>query len=160
MAISLRRVLAASVLGSLMVGCSSDFRPSMRACFPQGEDANLLAEELESRAVPYSRDGECFLIAAEHDGEFAGARTAAFGTPPPPGLGISRANTDGTPRTTELVELLDAVGVDTTVTTFRGQEYVVWDEADALRAEEALGLSREMREGMRKAREGRPPAPP
>jgi hypothetical protein len=74
-------------------------------------------------------------------------------TPCSPSRFPSRA--DGTSGNDEVLRTLERAGVDARVMVFAETEYVVWDEADVTRAEEALGFSAEMREAMRAREAGR-----
>jgi hypothetical protein len=115
----------------------------------------VLVAELEKRNISYRSDSNCVAVVASA-AEFDAALHSAWDVRPPSGRSMRRQGPDGTDANAEILSKLETAGVDADTMVYDGNEYVVWAEDDAARAEAALGIDAERREVMRRMREAQP----
>jgi hypothetical protein len=105
--------------------------------------------ELSARSISFSRSGNCLTFSARANA-IESAALAAFGAAPPSGLSIGSANPS------ETVRLLEQGGVRARIMTY-GRDWVVWDAADADKAETTLNMPPERRDALKRMRENQLP---
>jgi len=134
-------------------GCSVDEVSAPLAtggCYYPPLDISSLERELSARSISFSRNGDCLSYSATTQA-IESAEFAAFGAPPPSGLSTGSANPS------ETVRLLEQGGVKARIMTY-GRDWVVWDAADAEKAETLLSMSPERRGALKRMRENQLPS--
>lgn len=133
-----------------LIGCEKEqTTKAIRLCYPQGDDALLIAREFERREIPhhFNERKKCITGGERLRDVKDEVELNAFGRLPPPGLSTTYRNDNQ-----RFIDLLESNGIETETHTYKGTEYISWSLQDHEKAEELLKFEPWLREIMAEAR--------